>query len=54
MSWAGELGLDLQPSVYANNVLYRNGTKEYLAENTRQLLKDAGALSMLRATDYYS
>ena len=54
MSWAGELALDLQPSVYANNVLYRNGTKEYLAENTRQLLKDAGAISMLRATDYYS
>ncbi|WP_206537821.1 lipase/acyltransferase domain-containing protein [Prochlorococcus sp. MIT 0702] len=54
MSWAGELALDLQPSVYANNVLYRNGAKEYLAKDTRQLLKDVGAISMLRATDYYA
>jgi len=53
-TWAGELALDLQPSVYGDAVLYRNGDHEYRARDARELLDDAGALSMERATDHYS
>jgi len=53
-TWAGELALDLQPSVYSNAVLYRSGAKEYRAVDARQLLEDAGAVSMARATTRYS
>ena len=53
-SWVGELALDLQPSVYGDTVLYRNGTKEYRATDARALLQDAGALEMSRATGAYT
>jgi hypothetical protein len=53
-TWAGELALDLQPSVYGDAVLYRNGDRDYRAGDARELLDDAGALSMERATGYYS
>ena len=53
-SWVGELALDLQPSVYGDTVLYRNGTKEYRATDARALLRDAGALEMSRATGAYT
>ena len=53
-SWVGELALNLQPSVYGDAVLYRNGTREYDARDARTLLNDAGAVAMSRATDVYS
>jgi hypothetical protein len=53
-SWVGELALDLQPSVYGDTVLYRNGTKEYRATDARALLQDAGAVAMSRATGAYT
>ncbi len=53
-SWVGELALDLQPSVYGDAVLYRNGVQEYRATQARALLQDAGAVAMSRATDVYS
>ena len=53
-SWVGELGLDLQSSVYGDAVLYRNGAKEYQATDAKSLLRDAGAVSMSRATAVYS
>ena len=53
-SWVGELALDLQPSVYGDAVLYRNGTKEYRATDARALLQDAGAVAMSRATGAYT
>jgi hypothetical protein len=53
-SWVGELALDLQPSVYGDAVLYRNGGQDYQATDARALLQDAGAVAMSRATDIYS
>jgi hypothetical protein len=53
-SWVGELALDLQPSVYGDAVLYRNGTKEYRATDARALLQVAGAVEMSRATGAYT
>ena len=53
-SWVGELGLDLQPSIYGEAVLYRNGAKHYRATDARTLLRDAGATAMARATDLYA
>ena len=53
-SWVGELALDLQPSVYGDAVLYRNGTKEYRATDARALLQDSGAVAMSRATGAYT
>ncbi len=52
-TWAGELALDLQESVYGDRVLYTNGNWEYRADDVALLLNDAGALAMLRATNYY-
>ena len=53
-TWAGELALDLQTSVYGDAVLYTQGTRSYRAKDARSLLEDAGALAMSRATDVYS
>ena len=53
-SWVGELALDLQPSVYGDAVLYRNGTQDYRATDARTLLQDAGAVAMARATKLYA
>ena len=53
-TWAGELALDLQTSVYGDAVLYTKGTQVYTAEDARSLLEDEGALAMSRATGVYS
>jgi hypothetical protein len=53
-SWVGELALDLQPSVYGDAVLYRNGTQNYRAGDASALLRDAGAVAMAQATGVYS
>ncbi len=53
-TWAGELALDLQTSVYGDAVLYTQGTRSYRAEDARALLNDVGALAMSRATGVYS
>ncbi len=53
-TWAGELALDLQTSVYGDAVLYTQGTRSYRAEDARALLDDVGALAMSRATGVYS
>jgi hypothetical protein len=53
-TWVGELGLDLQSSVYGDAVLYRNGANHYRATDAKALLHDAGAVAMSRATDVYS
>ena len=53
-TWAGELALDLQESVYGDAVLYRQGENQYRAVDARVLLNDAGALEMGRATEAYS
>lgn len=53
-TWAGELALDLQTSVYGDAVLYTQGTRSYRAKDARALLDDVGALAMSRATGVYS
>ena len=53
-TWAGELALDLQESVYGDAVLYEQGDTRYQATDARTLLDDAGALAMSRATQAYS
>ena len=53
-TWAGELALGLQSSVYRDQVLYRNGEAEYRAGDVGRLLNDTGALSMERATRRYA
>jgi len=53
-TWVGELALDLQTSVYGDEVLYRNGSREYRAPDVGQLLIDAGSTDIARATKRYS
>ena len=53
-SWAGELALGLQQGVYGNNVVFRNGPREYRARDAGRLLNDAGAIAMERATRRYA
>ena len=53
-TWAGELALDLQTSVYGDAVLYEQGERQYRADDVRALLDDAGALAMSRATGTYA
>jgi hypothetical protein len=53
-TWVGELALDLQTGVYGDEVLYRNGFREYRAPAAGQLLIDAGSTEMVRATRRYS
>ena len=53
-TWAGELALGLQTSVYGDAVLYEQGSTMYQANDAQSLLDDAGALAMSRATDAYS
>ena len=53
-TWAGEMALGLQESVYGSDVLYRNGDIEYRAADSARLLNDAGALAMQSAQDRYS
>lgn len=54
-SWAGELALGLQRSVYGERVLYRNGADAlYRASDASRLLRNAGALAMENATRRYA
>lgn len=52
-SWVGEMALGLQAGVYGDALLYRNGTREYRAEDALSLLEDAGAVGMARAAERY-
>jgi len=53
-TWVGEMGLGLQSSVYGDAVLFTNGDREYRAADAADLLDDAGAVAMGRATARYS
>ncbi len=52
-TWVGEMALGLQSSVYGDAVLYRNGTREYRADEAGELLNDAGAVAMAQAMKTY-
>lgn len=53
-TWVGELALDLQPGVYGDTVLYRDGDTAYRAADAVRLLTDVGASAMAQATQRYS
>ncbi|MEJ6741028.1 MAG: hypothetical protein QNL59_10925 [Actinomycetota bacterium] len=52
-TWVGQMGLDLQESVYGENILYKVGAREYRAADNEALLASGGAISMARATKRY-
>jgi hypothetical protein len=52
-TWVGQLGLDLQPSVYGENLLYVVGDREFRAKDNKALLEAGGAVSMARASQRY-
>ena len=52
-TWVGQLALDLQPSVYADSILYTVGKREFRATDTESLLRIGGAEQMARATSRY-
>lgn len=52
-TWVGQLGLDLQPSVYGENLLYMVGDSEFRAKDNKALLEAGGAVSMARASQRY-
>jgi hypothetical protein len=52
-TWVGQMGLDLQPSVYGENLLYKVGDREFRAKDNKALLEAGGAVSMARASQRY-
>lgn len=53
-TWVGQMALDLQYSVYGDNVLYTIGDRKIRAIDNTSLLKEGGAVSMARATVRYA
>ena len=53
-TWVGQLALDLQYSVYGDNVLYKIGEEEFRALDNTSLLQEGGAVAMARATERYA